>query len=218
MKASCNSILSLVSILLAAVLLLSQCCISVVAGEEATAAAASTARDLQDAGEDDMLELQVHAINAPPDVLEAVVADAGKYMNFLLGADPLYDGLAPGESVPEDGDDDGGARGRTLAKEEEEASTPILRGASKGRKLLSTCPTTCAKSSSASCKQVGCAYCGTRCRRRRRERNLEVFGSKLAIKIEGKINARLIRACEQAPDCVMWATILRIVDGDEVVV
>jgi hypothetical protein len=207
MKA-CSSISVLAVSILLAVLLLS--------GEEATAAAASSSRDLQDAGEDDMLELQVHAINAPSDVLDAVVADAGRYMNFLLGADPLYDGLAPGEAVPE-GDDDG-ARGRTLSEKEEEDSTPMLRGASKGRKLLSTCPTDCAKSSSSKCKQLGCAYCGTHCRRRRRERNLEAFGSKLAIKIEGKINARLIRACGPAPDCVMYATILRINGGDEVVV
>jgi hypothetical protein len=229
MRACSLSVLA-VSILLA---LLSRC-------GSVTVEAAS--RDLQGADTDnadddddgmDMLELQVRAVNAPPGALDAIVADAAKYMRFLMAAEPTYTEVKPGESVPDD-DGDEGDRNRALAlalaveetgagQEQEEdggSSTPMIRGAAssatatnnKERSLLRlrSCPTECAKSSSTSCKQVGCAYCGTRCRRRRRERNLGALGGRTATKIEGKINARLLRACGTTQDCVIYAKLYRL--------
>jgi hypothetical protein len=214
--------------------LLSRC------GSVAVEAASRDLQDADNADDDDgmdMLELQVRAVNAPPGALDAIVADAAKYMKFLMAAEPTYTEVKPGESVPDGdegdriralalADEETGARQEEEEEEEEEegsssssSSTPMIRGAAssdnKERSLLRlrSCPLTCAKSSSASCKQVGCAYCGTKCKRRRRERNLGAFGGRTATKIEGKINARLLRACGTTQDCVIYAKLYRLRAG-----
>jgi hypothetical protein len=160
----------------------------------------------------DLLTLNVYATNAPANALNTVVAGATTYINILLSSEPSdYIWLEPGEAIPND---------RKLesaefvpAGDETDASavavTPSIRGAGN-RELgyMYSCPTACAKSSSSSCKQLGCAYCGTKCRRRRARELLLSNGD--ASLIESTINLLLRPLCLLRLGCSVKAELFRV--------
>jgi ferredoxin-like protein FixX len=156
----------------------------------------------------DLLTLNVYAVNAPSNALTTVAANASAYYSVLLDAEPSnYIWLDPGEAIPES---------RKLERAEGESAeakpsaavstTSSLRGP-ESRRLLSSCPTTCAKSSSSSCKQTGCAYCGTSCRRRVRKL---LLSSVAAATVEASINLLLLPLCGIRLGCSIYSKIYRV--------
>lgn len=157
---------------------------------------------------DDVLTLNVYAVNAPSNALTTVENDAPTYYNVLLDAEPLnYVWLEPGDAIPGT---------RMLGRAEEDpvdaedgaavAATPSLRGPAS-RQLYSSCPSTCARSSSTSCKQLGCAYCGTSCRRRVRQL---LLSSVAAASVETSINLLLLPLCGIRLGCSIYSKIYRV--------
>jgi hypothetical protein len=159
----------------------------------------------------DLLTLNVYATNAPANALSVVVASATTYINILLSAEPSdYIWLEPGEAIPDDRKLD--ADQSVAAGDGTDTSvavTPSIRGAGN-RELgyMYSCPTTCAKSSSSSCKQLGCAYCGTKCRRRRARELLLSNGD--ASLIESTINLLLRPLCLLRLGCSVKAELFRV--------
>jgi hypothetical protein len=157
----------------------------------------------------DLLTLNVYAVNAPSNALTTVAASASTYYSVLLDAEPSnYIWLEPGEAIPET---------RTLKQAQAEtveeaepsaavATTSLLRGPAS-RRLMSSCPTSCAKSSSSSCKQTGCAYCGTSCRRRARKL---LLSSVEAAAVEASINLLLLPLCGIRLGCSIYSKIYRV--------
>jgi hypothetical protein len=160
----------------------------------------------------DLVALNVYATNAPANALSTVVANAATYINILLGAlTSDYIWLEPGEAIPDD---------RMLQVDEIEAAgdetgasgavtTPSMRGAgNRDLGYMYSCPTYCARSSSTSCKQLGCAYCGTKCRRRR-ERELLLSNGDASL-IESAINLLLLPLCLLRLSCSVKAELFRV--------
>jgi hypothetical protein len=162
----------------------------------------------------DLLTLNIIATNPPRNALNIVLATAATYIDILLDAQPLqYIWLQPGEALP-------ASRNRRLSEigrveseregeEEEEvaAVTPSIRGSVDRSLQMRSCPTTCARSSSSSCKQLGCAYCGTSCRRRMRALLLTSNQARL---IESTINLLLLPLCGFKLGCSIVSKIYRV--------
>ena len=161
----------------------------------------------------DLLTLNIIATNPPKNALTIVLATAATYIDILLDAQPLqYIWLQPGEALP-------ATRNRKLSElgpgpveferedEEESAVAPSIRGSVDRSLQMRSCPTTCAKSSSSSCKQLGCAYCGTNCRRRMRALLLTRNQAKL---IESTINLLLFPLCGFKLGCSIVSKIYRV--------
>jgi hypothetical protein len=175
--------------------------------------------------EEDLLMLNVHSTNATTRIQELILAGSLRFLSVLLQSEPQYLGLGPGQEIPYDSDrrlsaaEDGGIsrlrprnRGTTEASA---AGSPLSDGSqppepSRSLLLLRTCPLTCAKSSSTSCKQVGCAYCGTTCRRRRARGRKLVLTSEKAARIEGAINLLLSLLCGRRKGCHIYSKIVRV--------
>ena len=172
-----------------------------------------------DDGEGDLLMLNVHSTNATTKILDTILSCSLKYLDVLLQAEPQYLGLGPGQAIPDEpdralrGEEDGASRLRQRNRgTAAAAAAPLSHGPrTEPRSLLFvSCPLTCAKSSSSSCKQLGCAYCGTTCRRRReRGRNLLLSGAEAAW-IEGAINLLLSPLCARKKGCSIYSKIVRV--------
>jgi hypothetical protein len=160
----------------------------------------------------DLLTLNVYATNAPANALSVVVASATTYINILLSAEPSdYIWLEPGEAIPDDRklEADESVPSGDEADPSAVAVTPSIRGAgNRDLGYMYSCPTTCAKSSSSSCKQLGCAYCGTKCRRRRARELLLSNGD--ASLIESTINLLLRPLCLLRLGCSVKAELFRV--------
>jgi hypothetical protein len=96
---------------------------------------------------------------------------------FLLNCD----WVDPGEEYVPAGEENGNRAltvedGDEEELQDEEEVIEDSSGGSMGRELFSSCPNSCSKSGSRSCRSRGCAFCG-RCRRRR-ERKLNLVNAK----------------------------------------
>jgi hypothetical protein len=159
----------------------------------------------------DLLTLNIIATNPPKNALAIVLATAATYIDILLDAQPLqYIWLQPGEAIPVTSNRGLKALGSAESKGEEQEQSviaPSIRGAADRGLQMRSCPTTCAKSSSSSCKQLGCAYCGKNCRRRMRELLLTSNQAKL---IESTINLLLFPLCGFKRGCTIVSKIYRV--------
>ena len=161
----------------------------------------------------DLIAMNFYATNAPANALNTVVASLTTYVNILLSAEPSdYIWLEPGEAIPDDRKldaDESASAGNEADSSGAVVTTPSIRGAGN-RELgyMYSCPTACARSSSSSCKQTGCAYCGTRCRRRRARELLLSNGE--ASLIESTINVLLLPLCVLRLGCSVKAELFRV--------
>ena len=162
----------------------------------------------------DLLTLNIIATNPPKNALTIVLATAATYIDILLDAQPLqYIWLQPGEAIPDTRKRRLSELGPVESKREEEekevviAPSQSIRGSVDRSLQMRSCPTTCAKSSSTSCKQLGCAYCGTKCRRRMRALLLTSNQAKL---IESTINLLLRPLCGFKLGCSIISKIYRV--------
>jgi hypothetical protein len=191
-----------------------------------SAPSSSTDDDFEDG---DLLMLNVFSNNVSTTILDTILSGSLKYLNVLIQAEPQYLGLGPGQKIPY-------APGRFLRAGEKEGPSGVRQqrnretAAAQGPEsahgprseprrsllMMTTCPLTCAKASSSSCKQLGCAYCGTSCRVRRRERrgrNLlmtSIMTSTMAAWIEGAINLLLSPLCARKKGCSIYSKIIRV--------
>lgn len=171
------------------------------------------------ADEVELLMLNVHSTNASTRILDTILSGSLRYLDVFIAEEPQYLGLGPGQEIPEYDDDEpddrllhasGGGFLGLRQRRRGTAAAPTRGSASEPRSLLlRSCPLTCAKSSSSSCKQLGCAYCGTSCRRRERGRNL-LLSSERAARIEGLINLLLSPLCGRRKGCSIYSKIVRV--------
>jgi hypothetical protein len=188
-----------------------------------SAPSTSTEDDFEDG---DLLMLNVFSTNVSTTILDTILSGSLKYLNVLIQAEPQYLGLGPGQKIPYAPDrflraaaeKDGPSgvrqqrnRGAAAAQGPGSARDPKIEPR-RSLLMMNTCPLTCAKASSSSCKQLGCAYCGTSCRVRRRERrgrNLLMTSTRAAW-IEGAINLLLSPLCARKKGCSIYSKIIRV--------
>lgn len=164
----------------------------------------------QIAVDDDLLQLNVYAVNASESALEDMLKDADDYMNIFFESEPGYTELEPGDEVPF-----GDRKFRALAGSHTEksggelkATAPMIRGSSTKRILpLRMCPTTCARLGSATCKTLGCAYCGATCRKRMRQL---ILSDDKVKNIEKSLKDKLSAVCKGRPGCSIYAKIMEL--------
>jgi hypothetical protein len=158
----------------------------------------------------DLLTLNIIATNPPKNALTIILASAATYIDILLDAQLQYIWLQPGEAIPDTRNRRLNEVGSSESERDDEKAmsvVPSIRGSVDRRLQMKSCPTTCAKSSSSSCKQVGCAYCGTSCRRRMRALLLTTNQAKL---IENTINLLLFPLCAFKAGCSIVSKIYRV--------
>lgn len=159
----------------------------------------------------DLLMLNVHSTNGTTRIQDMILAGSLRYLSVLLESEPQYLGLGPGQEIPyDDSDRRLSPAGDGFSRRLRRPHGVVVPSEPRSLLLLRTCPLTCAKSSSTSCKQVGCAYCGTTCRRRRERGRKLLLTADRAARIEGVINLLLSPLCSRRRGCTIYAKIVRV--------
>jgi hypothetical protein len=118
--------------------------------------------------QDYVYQLAVYALNEPEGAVDKIEADTDKILQLFLKDFPStgYEIILAGQAITTSAGGGGGRRSLRLGTKERELQTSAPTESAQG---VAYCPKTCATSTSQKCKSLGCARCGSSCRRRLRE-------------------------------------------------
>ena len=159
-----------------------------------------------------LYQVVVYAVSPPDGALDTISSYSLKILDKFIDHEPSYTALGPGQATDIDtysvrklGTEEG-----VEEEEKESPSSNFLRGSPEQRRDLqagSQCPAKCASSGSTYCRNIGCAYCGSSCRRRLLSQQLSATDG---WSIKSDMNTFLAQFCNNAKGCSITAEILLV--------
>jgi hypothetical protein len=143
------------------------------------------------ASAEEMLFTVIYGENVPPEVWDQVDLDQGSLLAVMDASTPSYYSVSTAGSTTNDS---------------------VRRLFPIRRELFQQCPPKCKTSASTTCKALGCAMCGSRCRRRLRALHTESAmisdsATDVAFSIESNLDEDLSYYCENIEGCELWTEV-----------